>query len=659
MNESSSPRSAALAPAARRYVAAVGVAGLAAAAATLARGPLEPRVELLVLCGLAVALGSRTVRLWSTVEMSVALPFIYAALLQHGTAAATLVSLLAALGACLVRSRRLDGARILFNTSVIAGTTVAASWAYLAMGGAIGEASIAGSFWPLAGSTLVYYALNTGLIAGIIHLTQGLPLPRVWKENFVWSAPSYFTGSSLGLALVLLLSRFGPAAFAMALPPCVLIYYFIRFYMEKMEMQRRQLEQAAAMNRVLETKVEERTRELVAVNRKLEEFNLQLQTSNRLKSQFLANVSHELRTPLNAIIGFSELLMNDARRPLGPEQHEYVRDILSSGRHLLDLINDILDLSKIEAGKMELSVEQLHLRDVLEMALSTIKPLAADKRIELSVSDTSEPAPITADPAKVKQILYNLLSNAVKFTPEGGRVAVSVSRRAGFVSIAVTDTGIGIAPQDRERIFSEFLQLDGSYARRYQGTGLGLALVKRYVEMHGGRIHVESAEGSGSRFVFELPAGGPEQAEEASRRDEPEAAGAAPGSPSGGGRTILVVEDNPLNAKLVRRVLQESGHRVVEARSGREALEQARRVRPDLILMDLQLPDMDGLEAARSLKGDAATRAIPTVALTAHAMKGDDERAREAGCCGYITKPIDVVRFPATIASLLHQEAAA
>ncbi|HEY3177150.1 MAG TPA: ATP-binding protein [Candidatus Polarisedimenticolia bacterium] len=637
---------------ARTYVVVVTILGLTGAAATLYASPLAARIEFAVLCALAVILGSRTVRLWSTVELSVALPFIYAGLLQFGAASAVLISLLAALGACVVRKRQLDLPRILLNMSVISGTTVAACWAYLALGGRVGLVEMTDCFWPLVASTCVYYALNTTLISGIIHLVHERPLARVWMENFFWSAPSYFTGSFIGLMIVLLLNRFGMMAFALALPPSLIIYVFYRTYQERMELQRRQIEQFEAMNRELERKVEERTRELTAANRKLEDSNLQLQTTNRMKSQFLANMSHELRTPLNAIIGFSELLVADTSRPLDPGQHEYIRDILSSGRHLLDLINDLLDLSKIEAGKMDLYLEDFHIEDVIEAALVMITPIAARKRIELSVSIAPRLPTLSADPAKVKQILYNLLSNAVKFTPEDGRVGVTATSRGGCLSVAVSDTGIGIAEGDREKIFSEFIQLDGSYARRYQGTGLGLALVKRFVEMHGGRIEIDSVTDQGSCFTFELPVKEPVSAPDVEvslprpgERDPIAAVGPA----SALARTILVVEDNQLNAKLVRRVLQSCGHRVVEARSGREAMEKARASRPDLILMDIQLPDMDGLEATRSLKADPITRCIPTVALTAHAMKGDDERARLAGCSGYIAKPIDVARFPAMV----------
>ena len=249
----------------------------------------------------------------------------------------------------------------------------------------------------------------------------------------------------------------------------------------------------------LESKVAVRTRELQEVNR-------QLETASRHKSAFLANMSHELRTPLNSIIGFSEVLLDEALGALPPEeQREFLGNILSSGRHLLTLINDILDLSKVEAGRMELYPEAFAVAEVIRGVLHTIQPLAARKAI--GVEEAIEPGlPIVvADLGKVKQILYNLLSNAVKFTPEQGRIGVRAARRHEEVWFAVWDTGIGITPEDQGRIFAEFQQVETTAARQYEGTGLGLTLAQKFVELHGGRIWVESAPGQGSTFTFTLP----------------------------------------------------------------------------------------------------------------------------------------------------------
>jgi signal transduction histidine kinase len=233
----------------------------------------------------------------------------------------------------------------------------------------------------------------------------------------------------------------------------------------------------------------------------------ELEAANRHKSEFLANVSHELRTPLNAIIGFSEVLGERLFGELNEKQAEYTDDILSSGRHLLSLINDILDLSKIEAGRMELEVTTFHLPDAIENALTLIRERASRHGIRLNQVIDDRLGDFTGDERKIKQILLNLLSNAVKFTPEGGRIGINARQADGAAEISVSDTGIGIAPEDQPKIFEEFRQVGSDNAKKVEGTGLGLTLAKKFVELHGGRIWVESEIGKGSKFTFTLPIG--------------------------------------------------------------------------------------------------------------------------------------------------------
>ena len=239
--------------------------------------------------------------------------------------------------------------------------------------------------------------------------------------------------------------------------------------------------------------------------REIEEKSRQIETANRHKSEFLANMSHELRTPLNAIIGFSEVLGERMFGELNEKQAEYTDDILSSGRHLLSLINDILDLSKVEAGRMELELTKFDLPMAIDNALTLIRERASRHGIRLHHSVDERLGELTGDERKIKQILLNLLSNAVKFTPEGGRVDVDAVSSDGVVEISVSDTGIGIAPQDQETIFEEFRQVGTDYAQKREGTGLGLTLTRKFVELHGGKIWVESELGRGSRFIFTLP----------------------------------------------------------------------------------------------------------------------------------------------------------
>jgi signal transduction histidine kinase len=239
--------------------------------------------------------------------------------------------------------------------------------------------------------------------------------------------------------------------------------------------------------------------------RETREKSAQLEVANRHKSEFLANMSHELRTPLNAIIGFSEVLNERYFGELNEKQEEYVRDIHVSGRHLLSLINDILDLSKVEAGRMELDLSQFELKDAIESALTLVKERAQRSGIRLGFEIAAGLGKIRADERKVKQILLNLLSNAVKFTPSGGTVSISARRNGTTAEIAVADTGPGIAVEDHAAVFEEFKQVGGDSARKAEGTGLGMPLAKRFAELHGGGIRLESAPGKGSTFTFCLP----------------------------------------------------------------------------------------------------------------------------------------------------------
>jgi signal transduction histidine kinase len=244
---------------------------------------------------------------------------------------------------------------------------------------------------------------------------------------------------------------------------------------------------------------------LTRKNTDLDLANKELAALSRVKSQFLANMSHELRTPLNAIIGFSEMLQREAFGPLQPKQRRYVDNILSSGRHLLILINDVLDLSKVEAGKMELRLATVSVRELLGDTVTVMKGMADRKEIALEVEEPPRELCVSADAIRLKQVIFNLLSNAIKFTPAGGSVRLRAAAGQGFAAISVEDTGVGIAPEDHQRIFDEFQQLASGDSREFQGTGLGLALTQRLVQLHGGQITLASEVGKGSTFTFTIP----------------------------------------------------------------------------------------------------------------------------------------------------------
>ena len=354
--------------------------------------------------------------------------------------------------------------------------------------------------------------------------------------------------------------------------------------------------------------------------------------ANRAKSQFLATMSHELRTPLNAILGFSELLSDDVTGHFDDAtRRRFLDQIHTSGQHLLQLINDVLDLSKVEAGQMDLHVREVDVSQVVDDVRATVEPLARARGVELDIQ-LEAGLQLIADAAKLKQMLLNLVSNAIKFDPTGGRVRLSARRVDSWVEIAVSDTGIGIAREDIDGLFAEFHQLDAGYGRQQEGTGLGLALTKRFAELHGGHVTVESAVGTGSTFTLRLPLDATKQiAQAASERATVIATD--PTHP-----LVLVVDDNRQAAEILGRHLKAGGFRMEVARTGPEALAKARRLKPVAVTLDILLPEIDGWEVLSRLKADPATRDIPVVVIS---VVDDPTLGRALGAIDYFVKPVD------------------
>ena len=352
-----------------------------------------------------------------------------------------------------------------------------------------------------------------------------------------------------------------------------------------------------------------------------------LETASRHKSEFLASMSHELRTPLNAIIGFSEVLLEEMFGPVNERQADYLSDILSSGRHLLSLITDILDLSKIEAGKMELELSEFFMPAVLESGLTMVRERAADHGIALGLHIGSDVGTVQADERKVKQVVFNLLSNAVKFTPDGGHIDVAARRLDDSIEIAVRDTGIGIAPSDQERIFEEFQQ-----AGQREGSGLGLALARSFVALHGGRLWVESEAGAGSTFTFTLPLQqGAPPAVRTTSATEVEAGATQPGP------AVLLIEDDERSAELLNIYLEGAGFSVARARDGEEGLALARQLHPAAIVLDLILPRLSGWDVLAQAKVDPDLSRIPIVIVS---MLDERGRGYALGAADYLVKPV-------------------
>jgi len=389
-------------------------------------------------------------------------------------------------------------------------------------------------------------------------------------------------------------------------------------------------EEITKLNESLEQRVAERTAQLAAVNETLEQRNREVERMTRLKSQFLASMSHELRTPLNAIIGFADLLQDGTSGALNEKQKKFVTHVQQGGRHLLDLINDILDLSKIEAGQLTLQPENFSAEGALPEVLSVVKPLAMKKHIE--VRTKLEPDMILyADRVRFKQIIYNLLSNAIKFTPDGGHVDVESVKMEKLVRFSVTDTGIGIRPEDHEAIFEEFRQVGQATSGVTEGTGLGLAICKRLVGQQGGTIWVESEIGKGSRFSFTLPEGHPiAKFSDAASGDVPiRSVRARP--------LILVVDDEPVSRELLTSHLVGEDFQTEIANSGDEALAKACQLQPDVITLDVIMPGKGGWMVLSELKANPKTARIPVVVIS---IVDDKSGSLAMGAAECLVKPV-------------------
>jgi signal transduction histidine kinase/CheY-like chemotaxis protein len=588
-------------------------------------------------------------------RITVADTFIFLTMLLFGGAAAVIMSALEGVFTTFLISKR--PRTILLNASVLAISTFVTAAVFTLIFGPPQEIVNAG-YTPnflvaLCVMALVQYISNTVLIAVEKSYKINESVWQTWKKYYLWTSVTYFAGASAAGIIAHSINIFSFYAVLATVPICLIIYFTYRTYLKN-------IEASEAQTNVAEKHLAELSRYVVEL-RRLEDARKQLllderrarseaEAANRIKDEFLATLSHELRTPLTSLLGWASLLRGDDVEDGLREQG--LQAIERNARVQTQLIDDLLDVSRIISGKLSLDVRPTEISSVVEAAIAVVRPASDAKGIRLTYTRDPIVGSISGDSARLQQIAWNLLSNAVKFTPERGRIEVRLEQKDGHVQLTVSDSGLGINPEFLPRVFDRFRQADSSTTRDYGGLGLGLAIVRHLVELHGGTVRAESAgEGKGASFCVTFPliaerndSAVLNQSGEYSQMDRT----------SLNGLRVLVVDDEPDARQIITTLIQRTGAEVLACESAHEALEALEKWHPDVLMSDIGMPGEDGYSLINKVRSLPADRGgdVPAAAFTAYAREEDRQRALDAGYQMHIAKPVSSGQLVAMIAHL-------
>jgi signal transduction histidine kinase len=634
------------------------VVALGACAVLVSAGRLPPTTKLdvrFLLLALLVCVSShvavRIPRVSGRITVSDTLIFL--TLLLYGGAAAVMLSALEGVYASLRISRK--PLTILFNSAVLALSTFLTAAALRWLFGAAGLAANDYSAHALAAvfvMALVQYAANTVLIAVEKSLKLGEAFWPTWKTYYLWTSVTYLAGASAAGVTARLVQSVGFYAVLTTVPIIAIIYFTYLTYLKNIEASEAHVEE---LSRYLgELKRAETEREQILLREQAA--RAEAEAANRVKDEFLSTLSHELRTPLTSIIGWTNLIR--AGQVKGEVQAQALETIERNAKIQSRLIDDLLDLSRIISGKLMLDTREIDLASVVSNSVEVVRPAAAAKGIALTF-ERGTGAAISGDSARLQQVAWNLLSNAVKFTPEGGRVCARLEREGARVRLTVSDTGKGMQAEFLPHVFDRFRQADSATTRAYGGLGLGLAIVRHLVELHGGTVHADSAgEGRGSTFSVTFPLASAAACECAGEQRAATAACEviAQGRPfeSLSGVRVLVVDDEYDTRQLISTVIAQSGAEVTACASAVEALETLKRWQPHILMSDIGMPGEDGYSLIRQVRALPAEHGgrTPAAALTAYARDEDRGRALAAGYQIHIAKPFNAHELLDTISRL-------